>query len=214
MYNIIKEFERMLSHSIMYYPDPNKNIAASFKVVFPEIYYDKFKDLNDRQKEIISKFVIIYLKNLSDLEKYNNSLLDNEFLNFDKDKTKLLNKQHISYYFIEYFKKYINPYEDIKFDDRVPFLINIKNNKINRTSSSTFISKKHTIYGISCNVYIKIHSKYINAIELLIKKHKICCGLIKSEKNIFLFYVITVFDNEITKISNMEKEDINKYFGE
>ena len=212
MQNIIKEIERMLHSSVVFYPDAQKNVAGSFKVVFPEIYYDKFRELDEKQKEVLSKFIKIFYKKLYEIEEYNNKILNEGVLNFEKDKKILLNKQNIMNYFIEYFGQYVNAYTDIILDENCPYYALIKNNEIGVAKYKTLLGKKYEVNGLKYAVYLKINSKYIPIVEKFRKEHSLALKIFPATKEFTLYYAFDIFDGDVTYIKNMDNEQIEKYF--
>ena len=211
MLEIIKEVEKMLYTSSVYYPDPKKNIAATFKVMLPEIYYDKFRDLNERQKEIISKFISIFLRKMYGIEKFNNDILNAGVLNFEKDKSILLNRQNIMNFFIEKFGNYVNPYTDIKIFENYSYYARIKNNTIGKANYLTFLGNVHEVKGLKTVVMLKISSKYHEEIFNFMTEYRLGIGMIRVTKIFDLYYSFDIFDGEITLMDNMSDEDIQKF---
>lgn len=211
MIEIIKEIERMLYTSSVYYPDPKSNIAATFKVTLPEIYYDKFRELNEQQKEIISKFITIFLKKMYDIEKYNNNILNSGIINFKKDNKILLNKQNIMNFFIEKFGNFLNPFTDIKIFDGYSYKAEIKNNEIGKAKFNTFIGNQHEVKGLKTVVMIKISSKYIQVIQDFMFEYKLGISIISVNKIFDLYYSFDIFDGEIILMNNMNENDIIKF---
>lgn len=212
MKEIIKDFERILYNSLVYYKNNFTNKAGSFKVVLPEIYHDKFRDLNDNQKQIISDFTNVFLSKIAEIESQNNTVIDENILLLNKDKSALLTKQNIMNYFIENFKNYLNPQTDIVVDDNVPFYADIENNEIGVGKFYTLIGNKHRVYGLKTFVYIRINSKHLKYVAEFRRKVKIGVGMIGVDKEMDLYYTFEIFDGDIVGMQSLFPDEAQKIF--
>ena len=215
MLSIIKQFERLLSCSTVYFPDPSQNVAASFKVILPEIYYDTFRELNDRQKEIVAKFVTLFCKKMYELEKYNNDILNNGTLNFEKDKNTLLNRQNIMSFFIERFGNCLNPYTDIRIRETEIYYAKVKNNTMGKARWPIILGTEHGVKGLKTVVMLKISSQYFKKIVDFLQEFKLGAGCIDVGNSIFdMYFQVDIFDGEIVFFKNIYEEEIEKFYSE
>lgn len=182
MNSVIKEFEKILYNSLVYYPQNNKNIASTFKVILPEIYYEKFRELNDVQKNTIADFVFIFLDKLFKSENFTNKKVKEGFLNFNYDASLLLNKQNIMNYIINFFSECINPYHDVKMLNNATYDVEIENNQIGSTKFKTFIGKHLPLNNCGSHIIVKISSKYQDKIVEFMEKHKLGILFLRTNK--------------------------------
>lgn len=212
MKQIINNFERILYNSLTHYIDNCSNKASSFKVILPEVYHDKFRELNDDQKVIISEFTNIFLNKISEIERQNNAVIDNNILKLDKEKSELFTKQNIMNYFIEIFGNYLNPQTDIVVDDQVPYFADIENNQIGVGKFYSLIGDKHKVYGLKTSVYIRISSDHIHYISEFRKKIKIGLGMIGASSKTVLYYNFGIFDGEIISMNSLFPDEVSEIF--
>lgn len=211
MINIIKTFEKILYSSLVYYPEPYKNKGSTFKVVLPELYYEKFRELDAKQKEIITDFVNIFLNRLQKSEEIDFKKIKDGILNLGYENKFLLNKPNIMNYLIEFFADKIDPYHDIKFIPDSEYQIEIEDNKIGFNRFHNFIGFKLPIKNLITNVVIRIDSQHLGMILKFMRKHKIGMGIVSSDPNIKLYYTISVLDGDIFSISNTTQDVIKNF---
>lgn len=211
MKNVIKEFEKILYSSLVYYPEEGKNKGSTFKVILPELYYDKFRELNTEQKEIITKFINIFLKRLKESEDINIQAIKDGILNLKYNNTYFLNKQNILDYLIEFFGESIDPYRDIKIIPDTSYNVPIEGNRIGYNRFENFIGAYLPLKNLCCDVAVRIHSDHLRKIVQFMKKHKLGMGVIGVSEPMILFYTVRFFDGKITLLRKSFDEEIRHF---
>ena len=211
MKNTIKDFERILYNSLVHYPDRDKNIASTFKVILPEIYYEKFRELNDTQKKIISEFISIFLDKLQYSEQINNKDLKDGFLNFNYRSDLLLNKQNIMNYMLTFFDNCIDPHHDIKMLQNAAYDIEIEGNQIGSANYRTFMGNFLPLNHCGCHVVVKLNSKFQDKIVQFMETHKLGVMFLRTKKEIDLFFTFTFFDGKIVYLKNSLDQEIEEF---
>lgn len=208
---LIKEFEKILYSSLVYYPDKSKNIGSTFKVVLPELYYEKFRELEPLQKEIITEFITIFLKRLQKSEEIDFQKIKNGILNLKYEKRFLLTKPNVMNYLIEFFGDSLDPYTDIKFIPNAEYRIEIEDNQIGYNRFHNYIGTHLPIKNLICDVAIRINSSHLKKVSKFMRVHKLGIGITNSDPNVTLFYTISILDGEIYRIYNSTTEVIMNF---
>ncbi|WP_186645212.1 hypothetical protein [Fluviispira vulneris] len=211
MKSIISEFEQILFKSLVYYPDNEKNIASTFKVTLPEIYYEKFKVLNERQKLIIATFVNKFLKKIQKSEAIDNESVKSHYLNFSIDKTKLLNKQNTIQFVLNEFEDCIDSYNDIKLFEDVHHRIRIENNTLANKNFPIFIGSYLDINQCGCMVIMKLNTRHQQKIVNFIKKYKVNALYFISKEEFDIYLTFHFFDGEFACFKNSTEEEKEKF---
>ncbi len=211
MKNIIKDFERILYNSLVHYPNKNKNIASTFKVTLPEIYYEKFRELNESQKKIISKFISIFLDILQFSEQVNNQEIKEGLLNFTYENDVLLTKQNIMNYMLNFFDKCINPHHDIKMLKNATYDVEIEGNQIGKAKYLTFLGKYLPLNNCGCHVVVKLNSKFQDKIYEFMEMHKLGVMYLRTSKDIDIFLTFTFFEGNAVYFKNSLDKEIEEF---
>lgn len=211
MRNIIKTFEKILYSSLVYYPEKDKNVGSTFKVVLPELYYEKFRELEPTQKEIITEFVNIFLKRLQKSEEVDFQKIKEGILNLKYEKKYLLTKPNIMNYLIEFFGDSLDPYHDIKFIPNATYHIEIEDNKIGFNRFHNYIGAYLPLKNLVCDVVIRINSAHLRKVAQFMRVHKLGIGITSSDPNVTLFYTISILDGDIHRIYNSTTEVIQNF---
>ncbi|WP_397601237.1 hypothetical protein [Silvanigrella sp.] len=211
MNHIIKDFEKILYNSLVYYPDKNMNVASTFKVILPEIYYEKFRELNENQKLIITEFVNIFLDKLQKSEQIDNKELREGFLEFKYQSDILLNKQNIMNYVIEFFGDTIDPYHDVKMLSNAQCQIKVENNQIGSSNFNNFMGKHILLNNCGCHVVVKLNSKYQDKVVEYMKQNKLALFYFKTKKEMTLYFTLTFFEGKAVYFKNSFDTEIEEF---